>query len=774
MADTGSTDAATAKGTVAVDPIAASEQDGKWWKHDEALNYEKDLRPHEAEENQDNEIDGNARDSESSISQQHVKHVQVSLADRDKPETSVTNAILHGLDYVYFHSSYKNQQNPIPLPKPQRLSCSFGEGPFGLKIREKVNRGGEMYVEIERIEPGGQAEKLNALQVLDRIKRVGDTDVKGLGFFLVIEILKGATRPLVLEFERPLNSNMLTDPFTIIDTDVLHFFIGIASNAEEPIKSKANVFLEATADQWQRRQKSELYYGKDTRLFDNVKEVLECMREIYCIEQIGRKPRGKKEFETHIKEQLNDMFTSEEWFGIDPDQTNDESDNPKLNQDKGQLALSSALRLTFYSNAIDINVGNYKFASFLKLLPLCRPYRQYSDIIAGSRNLPNSSGEKVYQDQLELIFTLIFTLSNFGDLQLSRQLLPDEYNFLASESVLKHASEAAIKDISHLGQLARILFCLRIFGMTEKAHPTFKHYVQQIIEMQRKDGSFATMLLRDAEDDKNTLGVTTLSELSKCLSTNAMVICALSPRVFRGFGPSVPGSLNVLRQLIVKDGRKETVVDTSTGFKVSISATGISATTLSNQNAVLNLYPKAADMKKSNSIKMPLKRKAALRLDKLLDFKRKQMAMTSSQWEKYKKAGGYENMRGLGLEKRAYFQMCKKLTGRMKSLHNFSRKLEKYHINNGGANVNTIIDSIDFDEVTVEHGGSEINLFNLFKQVGAEGGMYVDREDEWWNKQAYKLEILSGAINRGSVLRKIYERYLEGFERKIMSEGVFK
>ena len=77
-----------------------------------------------------------------------------------------------------------------------------------------------------------------------------------------------------------------------------------------------------------------------------------------------------------------------------------------------------------------------------------------------------------------------------------------------------------------------------------------------------------------------------------------MVICALCPRVFRGFGPSIPGSLNVLRQLIVKDGRKETIVDTSTGFKVSISATGINATTLSNQNAILNLYPKAADMKK--------------------------------------------------------------------------------------------------------------------------------------------------------------------------------
>ena len=773
MADTISNESTMAKNTVAEDLNAASEQDGKWWKHDDALNYEKDLHPQAAAEEEDKKVGGKPQSKDSNIKQQ-PRHVQVFLEDRDKPEAVLTDTISHGLDYVYFHSAYKNQRNPVPLPKPQRISCSFGEGSFGLKIRDKVNRGGEMYVEVESIEPGGQAEKQNKLQILDQIIQVGDTDVRGLGFTLVVESLQSAPRPVVLTFERPLNSNVLTDPFTIIDTDVLKFFVGVASNAVEPIKSKANVFLEATADQWQRRQKSELYYGKDTRLFDNVKEVLECMREIYCIEQIGRKPRGKKEFETHIREQLNDMFTNEDWYGIDPDQTNDENDKSRLNQDTGQLILSSALRLTFYSNATDINIGNYKFNHFLKLLPMCKPYREYLDIINGSMNLSNTSGEKVYQDQLELIFTLIFTLSNFGDLQLSRHLLPDEYNFLASEAVLKHAFEAATKNISCLGQLARILFCLRIFGMTEKTHPTFKHYVQQIAGMQRKDGSFVTMLLRNNKDDKNSSSITTLSELSNNFSNNAMVICALCPRVFRGFGPSIPGSLNVLRQLIVKDGRKETIVDASTGFKVSMSATGTNATTLSNQKAILNLYPKAADMKKSNSIKMPLKRKAALRLDKLLDFKRKQMAMTSSQWKKYKKAGGYENMRGLGLEKRAYFQMCKKLTGRMKSLHNFSRKLEKYHINHGGANVNAIIDSIDFDEVTVEHGGSEINLFDLFKQVGAEGGMYVDREDEWWNKQAYKLEILSGAINRGSVLRKIYERYLEGFERKIMSESVFK
>ena len=110
----------------------------------------------------------------------------------------------------------------------------------------------------------------------------------------------------------------------------------------------------------------------------------------------------------------------------------------------------------------------------------------------------------------------------------------------------------------------------------------------------------------------------------------------------------------------------------------------------------------------------------------------------------------------------------------MQSIHSFSRKLEKYHINNGGANVNAIINSIDFDEVTIEHGGSEINLFQLFKQVGADGGMYIDRADEFWNKQSYRLEVLSGATNRGAVLRKIYERYLEGFERMVVSQGISK
>ena len=72
---------------------------------------------------------------------------------------------------------------------------------------------------------------------------------------------------------------------------------------------------------------------------------------------------------------------------------------------------------------------------------------------------------------------------------------------------------------------------------------------------------------------------------------------------------------------------------------MSLSANGENATTLSSQNAVLQLYPKAADITSSNSIKMPIKRKASLRLDKLLEFKRKKQAMTPSQWNKYKKAG---------------------------------------------------------------------------------------------------------------------------------------
>ena len=192
------------------------------------MNYEKDLHPQAAAEEEDDKLGGKPQSNVSNIKQQ-AKHVQVFLEDRDKPEAVVTDTISHGLDYVYFHSAYKNQQNPVPLPKPQQISCSFGEGSFGLKIRDKVNRGGEMYVEVESIEPGGQAEKQNKLQILDQIIQVGDTDVRGLGFTLVVESLQSAPRPVVLTFERPLNSNMLTDPFTIIDTDVLKFFVGVAS-----------------------------------------------------------------------------------------------------------------------------------------------------------------------------------------------------------------------------------------------------------------------------------------------------------------------------------------------------------------------------------------------------------------------------------------------------------------------------------------------------------------------------------------------------------------
>ena len=59
---------------------------------------------------------GKPQSNESNIKQQ-AKHVQVSLEDRDKPEAVVTDTISHGLDYVYFHSAYKNQQNPSSVAK---------------------------------------------------------------------------------------------------------------------------------------------------------------------------------------------------------------------------------------------------------------------------------------------------------------------------------------------------------------------------------------------------------------------------------------------------------------------------------------------------------------------------------------------------------------------------------------------------------------------------------------------------------------------------------
>ena len=95
--------------------------------------------------------------------------------------------------------------------------------------------------------------------------------------------------------------------------------------------------------------------------------------------------------------------------------------------------------------------------------------------------------------------------------------------------------------------------------MTEKTHPTFLHSCTTNC-WDAKEGWFFcdNAVKRRLKDDKDSSSVTTLSELSNRLSDNAMVICALCPRVFRGFGPSIPGSLNVLRQLIVKDGRKET------------------------------------------------------------------------------------------------------------------------------------------------------------------------------------------------------------------------
>ena len=75
---------------------------------------------------------------------------------------------------------------------------------------------------------------------------------------------------------------------------------------------------------------------------------------------------------------------------------------------------------------------------------------------------------EIFEKQCSLVFAIIQTLSHFGDLCLSPDLLPEEYSFLHSSEVIDYAVKE--KKIMMIGQL---VLCLRIFESSKWTNSFF-------------------------------------------------------------------------------------------------------------------------------------------------------------------------------------------------------------------------------------------------------------------------------------------------------------
>ena len=700
-----------------------------------------------------------AQDDEQSAAK--PKSLQILLETKAKPETSAEDAILHALDFVYFSVS-NDFQRVLPSVAAQRLeeeemrkqsllhACTF-DSPLGITLGEEVDDQGDSYVYVDEIDSDGVAFEKYKEEIIvgARVTKVGDTPVQGYSFAYVHEMIREAERPVTIEFKHPskAETEAVRDTFRSFGAETVQFFRTIGATSPEPIKTRALVLLEQVSNKWQSEYEEMAHNG----MF--MEDAASILKDVYCFEQIGRKPVGKEELMVYLSSDYNELDSAEDWFKFDP------AHPVQLSPVNGHLLLRDALLMTYFADSADVVIAGTSYLDLLKLLPRLRPYQEEPLREKTDEDGEGSSSETsitLFEDQCALIFTVVQTLSHFGELCLSPTLFPEEYAFLRRKDTMTKALNSR-----NIHAISQIITCLRIFCVSED-DKVLKRGCAELLQTQLADGSWVP------EDISNAMNVEEAKsdeELAEYFFGTTAVCKALCPSVFRGFGPGISGSLAVLKSKDWLPKLRRNKHD----FERVYSVHGASVTNLKHLRPVLDAYPKAKNYRES--LMVSVKRRAELRLDALLNFKQKKTKMHSKQWNTYKLSGGYQNMRGLGLAVDVYKKHCRSIFKTLKSIHSFLRKLEKFHRESNQANVNQILKAIDFDEGVVDVGGDDLNLFLLFKRVLEQGGVYKEHEDSWWTAQAKHLE-LPRLVNRGNTLRRTYARFLEGFERSLVSAAV--
>ncbi|KAL3660874.1 hypothetical protein V7S43_013891 [Phytophthora oleae] len=134
--------------------------------------------------------------------------------------------------------------------------------------------------------------------------------------------------------------------------------------------------------------------------------------------------------------------------------------------------LTSAIVLWHHSNALGISIG-FSLPQLLQhLLPLY-PYKGPNDLLSHE-----------YEEQVHLVTTLVFVLTNHGKLRCETDLLPHEYFFLRHHIVYYLAQQ----DVALLGETLRALRCFE--GSSNLVQ--MRRGIAFLLLTQREDGSWAS------------------------------------------------------------------------------------------------------------------------------------------------------------------------------------------------------------------------------------------------------------------------------------------
>jgi hypothetical protein len=303
--------------------------------------------------------------------------------------------------------------------------------------------------------------------------------------------------------------------FNLFGNDIIQCFYDVATVSGEPLRRRALMYVEQLAHRW-KHEVMHRGWKQDTK--PTPQEVIDAIIGMYCLERLGIHHQLKAEVVTFLNlSESEGGYTVKKYLQWDPF-----SEEPPRDLDDGQegentisqqRTMSNSLIHTFYANRVGVSFGA-GYEQVFKWLPTLRPYKG-----------PDQLVWQHYIDQCYLVTHIVFTLNNWGELQLDPELLPHEYYFVREHMAvqIKH------RDVHLVGEFVE---CLRAFGAAD-TDPLVQKGMTFLMSSQHEDGSWD----KGEETDEYTTYHATMVGVQSLLNHR-----------YRGFGPGMEKITPILRK----------------------------------------------------------------------------------------------------------------------------------------------------------------------------------------------------------------------------------
>ncbi|KAG2931411.1 hypothetical protein PC118_g3855 [Phytophthora cactorum] len=198
-------------------------------------------------------------------------------------------------------------------------------------------------------------------------------------------------------------------------------------------------------------------------------QLVNAISAVYLVERLGISHARRVEL-LDFCDRSPAVYGAKELLGWNPAES-----SPPTDDNNGASIyerLTSALVLWHHSHALGISIG-FTLPQLLQHLLLVYPYKGPGDL-----------SPQEYEDQVHLVTTLVFVLTNHGRLRCETDLLPHEYFFLRHRIVYHLAQQ----DAALLGESLRALRCFE--GSNNLVQ--MRRGMAYLLLTQREDGSWVT------------------------------------------------------------------------------------------------------------------------------------------------------------------------------------------------------------------------------------------------------------------------------------------